>query len=57
MLEVPSDVVAHARRLEPKLPRKLLARDRKPGKPESAVLGAALRIGLASLAALTEEDD
>ncbi len=55
-LEVPHELVAHARRLEERLPRKLTNRDRTPKHPEAAVLKTALRIGLAALDAIAEED-
>jgi len=55
-LEVPHELVAHARRLEERLPRKLTNRDRTPKLPEAAVLKTALRIGLAALDAIAEDD-
>jgi hypothetical protein len=56
MLEIEPEHVTMALRLEQTLPRALLARDRKPGKPEATVLAAALRIGLAALDAIADED-
>ncbi|MBW2464241.1 MAG: hypothetical protein JRH11_21510 [Deltaproteobacteria bacterium] len=55
-LEVPHELVAQARRLEERLPRKLTNRDRTPKHPEAAVLKTALRIGLAALDAIAEDD-
>lgn len=56
VLEIEPEHVAMALRLEQTLPRALLSRDRKPGKPEATVLAAALRIGLAALDAVADED-
>jgi hypothetical protein len=55
-LEVDAALVARARSLELTLPPDVLARDPRPGKPEAAILSAALRIGLAALQSLTEEE-
>jgi hypothetical protein len=55
VLEIEPELVTKALRLEQTLPRMVLARDRKPGKPEATVLGAALRIGLAALEAMSDE--
>jgi hypothetical protein len=54
-LPVDASLVARARDLEQRLPRRLLDRDRQPGKPEAAVLTVALRMGLAALGAVAEE--
>jgi hypothetical protein len=54
-LEVPSELVARARRLEDRLARKLLDRDRTPGQPEAAVLKTAIRVGLAALESLADD--
>ncbi len=48
-LEVPYELVAEAKKLEGRLPRKLFDRDRTPGKPEAAILMTALRVGLGAL--------
>jgi hypothetical protein len=54
-LEVDPALVVAARGLEPRLPRKMLARDRVPGRPEAAVLSTAIRIGLAALDSIADE--
>lgn len=53
-LVVPPRLVARARALAPTLPQEVI--DRR-ASPEEAVLQAALRLGLASLAALADVDD
>lgn len=54
-MDVPSELVAQARRLESELPRRLLDPHRKTGKPEAAVLAVALRLGLGALEAIKED--
>ncbi len=55
-LEVSSALVAKARKLEDRLPRKLFDRDRVPGHPEAAILMAALRVGLGALEGAADDD-
>ncbi len=55
-LDVPARLVARARALAPTLPDGVLEPDGR-ALPEEAVLRAALRLGLASLAALADLDD
>ena len=44
-------------RLAQLLPRRLLDREDRPGKPEEAVLRAAIKIGLAALGAIADDDE
>jgi hypothetical protein len=55
-LAIDPTLVARARSLEQRLPRRVLDRDRPPGKPEAAVLTVALRLGLAALGAIADDD-
>jgi hypothetical protein len=55
-LEIPYELVAKARKLEDRLPRKLFDRDRTPKKPEAAVLLTALRVGLGALEGAADDD-
>jgi hypothetical protein len=55
-LEVPYELVAKARKLEDRLPRKLFDRDRTPKKPEAAVLLTAIRVGLGALEGAADDD-
>ncbi|MEC7520869.1 MAG: hypothetical protein VYE22_13430 [Myxococcota bacterium] len=56
-LEVPRNLVDRARALAPTLPREVVDPARSRRSPEAAVLQAALRLGLASLAAIADVDD
>jgi hypothetical protein len=56
-LVIESALVGRARALAPRLPRRLLDREERPGKPEEAVLRAAVRIGLAALAAIADDEE
>ncbi|MEQ8455300.1 MAG: hypothetical protein RID81_13590 [Sandaracinaceae bacterium] len=56
-IEVPRSLVSRARALAPTLPRAVVDPERARRSPEEAVLQAALRLGLASLAALADVDD
>jgi hypothetical protein len=56
-LEVAPRLVERARALAPTIPESILKTDPRASSPEEAVLHAALKLGLASLAALADVDE